>query len=83
VPFEQAIAAPLLVIGSKDDPLVGEADVIRLVARASSSSKRSLLLDGSGHGWDLLQGPTASRSLRDAVTDFVAHVGPPVATGCR
>jgi pimeloyl-ACP methyl ester carboxylesterase len=83
VPFEHAIAAPLLVIGSKDDPLVGEADVIRLVARASSSSKRSLLLDGSGHGWDLLQGPTASRSLRDAVTDFVAHVGPPVATGCR
>jgi dienelactone hydrolase len=52
VPLEHAIAAPLLVIGSKDDPLVGEADVARLVERASSTAKRSLLVDGSVHGWD-------------------------------
>jgi len=83
VPFERAIEAPLLVVGSRGDPLVGEADVTRLVRRASSAVKRSVLVDGSGHGWDLLQGPTARASLRDAVADFVAHAGPPIATGCR
>jgi len=57
--------------------------VARLVERASSTAKRSLLVDGSVHGWDLLQGPNANDTLRDVVSDFVAHVGPPVATGCR
>ena len=83
VPFERRIAAPLLVVGSKDDPLVDEADVTRLLKRASSATKRSVLVDGSGHGWDLLQGPTANTPLRNAVADFVAHAGRPVATGCR
>jgi pimeloyl-ACP methyl ester carboxylesterase len=82
-PYERAIEAPLLVVGSKDDPLVGAADVTRLVKRASSAAKRSVLVEGSGHGWDLLQGPTANASLRDAVAAFVAHAGTPVATGCR
>ena len=83
VPFERRIAAPLLVVGSKDDPLVDEADVTRLLKRASSATKRSVLVDGSGHGWDLLQGSTANTPLRNAIADFVAHAGRPVATGCR
>ena len=83
VPFERRIAAPLLVVGSKDDPLVDETEVTRLLKRASSATKRSVLVDGSGHGWDLLQGPTANTPLRNAVADFVAHAGRPVATGCR
>ena len=83
VPFEPAITAPVLVVGSKDDPLVDQAAVAQLLKRASSTSKRSVVVDGSGHGWDLLQGPTANDSIREAVADFVSHAGPPVATGCR
>ena len=83
VPFEHAITAPVLVVGSKDDPLVDQAAVAELLTRASTASKRSVLVDGSGHGWDLLEGPTANGSIRDAVTEFVVHAGPPVATGCR
>jgi esterase/lipase len=82
VPFERHIAAPLLVVGSKADPLIGEADVARLLDRASSTRKQAVLVDGSGHGWGLLQGPTARRSLRVAIADFLAHADPPVATGC-
>jgi pimeloyl-ACP methyl ester carboxylesterase len=82
VPTEQRIRAPLLVVGSKDDPLVGEADVARLLAHARAPSKRSVLVDGSGHGWDLLQGDGTSETVRDAVADFLAHTGEPVATGC-
>jgi dienelactone hydrolase len=83
VPFEPAIAAPVLVVGSKDDPLVDQAQVAQLLERVSSTSKRSVLVEGSEHGWDLLQGTTANDSIRDAVADFVSHAGPPVATGCR
>jgi pimeloyl-ACP methyl ester carboxylesterase len=82
VPTERRIRAPLLVVGSKDDPLVGEADVARLLAHARAPWKHSVLVDGSGHGWDLLQGGGASETIRDAVADFLAHTGKPVATGC-
>jgi hypothetical protein len=41
-----------------------------------------VLVDGSGHGWDLLQGDGTSETVRDAVADFLAHMGEPVATGC-
>jgi dienelactone hydrolase len=82
VPTEPRITAPLLVVGSTGDPLVGEADVARLLERAGSTAKRSVLVDGTAHGWDLLQGDRASSRIRGAVADFVAHAGPPVATGC-
>ena len=54
VPYERRIAAPLLVVGSKGDPLVDEADVDRLLARAWSSEKRAVLVDDAGHGWGFL-----------------------------
>ena len=82
VPFERRIAAPLLAVGTKLDPLIDETAVDRLVARASSPTKRAVLVEGTGHGWDLLQDGYASPAIRDAVADFVAHVGAPVATGC-
>ncbi len=83
VPYESRIAAPLLVVGSKGDGLVPEADVDALLAHAASASKRALLVEGYDHGWDLLQGASASAAVRRAVIDFLAAAGPPVPTGCR
>ena len=82
VPYERRIAAPLLVVGSKGDPLVDEADVDRLLARAWSSEKRAVLVDDAGHGWSFLQGSGANAAIRDAVANFLADAGTPVATGC-
>jgi len=81
-PFEHRIAAPLLIVGSKDDPLIPKRDVDRLLERASSHTKSSVLVSGSTHGWDLLQGSGVSKRVRDAVARFIANVGAPVATGC-
>jgi pimeloyl-ACP methyl ester carboxylesterase len=82
VPDEPHITAPLLVVGSRGDPLVDRAAVGRLLARARSSSERAVLVPGTTHGWDLLQGPQASAPIRAAVARFIAHAGPPVPTGC-
>jgi pimeloyl-ACP methyl ester carboxylesterase len=81
VPFEPRIRAPLLVVGSKEDPLVGVADVDRLLARVSGP-KQAVLVDGSGHGWDLLQGAAVDASIQHVVDEFLTRAGPPVATGC-
>jgi dienelactone hydrolase len=80
VPYENRIGAPLLVVGSRADPLIGQAAVAQLVRRAGDG--RAVLIPGSGHGWDLLQGPSASPTIRAAVAAFLAQAGPPVATGC-
>ena len=53
----------------------------RLLARVSGP-KHAVSVDGSDHGWDLLQGAAADASLRDAVDEFLTRAGPPVATGC-
>jgi hypothetical protein len=53
-----------------------------LLARVASKSKRAVLVFGTGHGWDLLQGAGASRRLRAAVPGFLRSAGPAVATGC-
>jgi alpha-beta hydrolase superfamily lysophospholipase len=82
VPYERRIAAPLLVVGSRGDPLVDEADVDLLRARASSTEKRAVLVDDAGHGWSFLQGSGANPVIRDAVADFLTHAGAPVATCC-
>ena len=82
VPFERHVTAPLLVVGSKDDPLVDEAAVNSLLARVPVTTKRAVLADGSDHGWDLLQGDLANADIRSAVADFVRAAGAPVATGC-
>lgn len=82
VPYESRIAAPLLVVGSKDDSLVPQADVDQLLAHAASASKRAVLVDGYGHGWNLLQGPGANPSVRRAVIDFLNAAEAPVPTGC-
>ncbi len=82
VPDEPHVTAPLLVVGSRGDPLVDRATVGRLLARARSSSERAVLVPGTTHGWDLLQGPQASAPIRAAIARFIAHAGPPVPTGC-
>jgi 2-polyprenyl-6-methoxyphenol hydroxylase-like FAD-dependent oxidoreductase len=61
---------------------VDETVVDLLLARASSPEKRAVLVDDAGHGWSFLQGSGANPVIRDAVADFLAHAGPPVATGC-
>jgi len=80
VPYEGRIRAPLLVVGSRADPLIGQAAAAQLVRRAGDG--RALLIPGTVHGWDLLQGPSASAKIRAAVAAFLARAGPPVATGC-
>jgi dienelactone hydrolase len=80
VPYEGRIRAPLLAVGSRSDPLIGGAAVATLVRRARDA--QSVLIPGTVHGWDLLQGPSQSTRIRAAVALFLAHAGPPAATGC-
>jgi dienelactone hydrolase len=80
VPYEGRIRAPLLVVGSRDDPLIGHVAVATLVRRAHDA--RSVLIPGTVHGWDVLEGPSASAKIRAGVASFLAQAGPPVATGC-
>ena len=80
VPYEGRIRAPLLVVGSRADPLIGHLAVATLVHRAGDG--RAVLIAGTVHGWDLLQGPSAAARIRAAVAAFLAQAGPPVATGC-
>jgi dienelactone hydrolase len=82
VPYESRIAAPLLVVGSKDDSLVPESAVAQLLAHAVSRSKRAVLVDGYDHGWTLLQGPSANPIVRRAVIDLLKAADAPVPTGC-
>jgi esterase/lipase len=82
VPWEPRIAAPLLVVGSKGDALIDGAQVRTLLDRAASRRKSALLVDGSDHGWNLLQGPSANARVRDAVVGFLRRAGKPVPTGC-
>jgi dienelactone hydrolase len=80
VPYGGRIRAPLLAVGSRSDPLIGGAAVATLVRRARDA--QSVLIPGTVHGWDLLQGPSQSTRIRAAVALFLAHAGPPAATGC-
>jgi dienelactone hydrolase len=82
VPWEPRIAAPLLVVGSKGDPLIDGAQVRTLLERAASRRKSAVLVDGSDHGWNLLQGPSANDRVRAAVLGFLRRAGNPVPTGC-
>src|SRR5262249_61110216 len=81
-PYERRIAAPLLVVGSTDDPLIPQRDVARLLERAASHTKSSTLVGGSVHGWDLLQGSEASKREPDAIARFLGHGDAALATGC-
>jgi len=80
VPDESRIRAPLLVVGSRADPLIGQAAAAQLVRRAGDA--HAVLIPGTVHGWDLLQGASASPKARAAVAAFLAQAGGPVATGC-
>ena len=80
VPYEGRIRAPLLVVGSRADPLVGRAAAAALVGHAGAA--RAVLIPGAVHGWNLLEGPSASAKIRAAVAAFLVQAGPPVATGC-
>jgi dienelactone hydrolase len=80
VPEESRITAPLLVVGSSSDPLINHAAVDALVRHARQA--RAVLIPGHVHGWDLLQGATASARIRAAAARVLAHAGAPVATGC-
>jgi pimeloyl-ACP methyl ester carboxylesterase len=82
VPWEPRISAPLLVVGSKGDPLIDGAQVRTLLHRAASRPKSAVLVDGSDHGWSLLQGPSANAQVRAAVLAFLRRAGNPVPTGC-
>lgn len=55
VPYERRIAAPLLVVGSRDDSLIGQGAVNTLVRRARHA--RAVLVPGGDHGWDMGAGP--------------------------
>jgi acetyl esterase/lipase len=80
VPYEGRIRAPLFVVGRRADPLIGQAAVTTLVRHARDG--RAVLVPGTVHGWDLLQGASASAKIRAAVAAFLAQAGRPVATGC-
>jgi len=80
VPYEGRIQAPLLVVGSRADPLIGHVAAATLVRHARDG--RAVLIPGTVHGWDLLEGPSSGARIRAAVAAFLAHAGAPVATGC-
>ena len=82
VPWEARLAAPLLVVGSRGDPLITPAQVQTLLDRAASKTKSAVLVDGSAHGWNLLQGAEADARVRAAVLDFLRAAQAPGATGC-
>jgi hypothetical protein len=73
VPYEGRIRAPLLVVGSRADPLIGHLAVASLVGHAGDA--RAVLIPGTVHGWDLLQGASQSTRIRAAVARFLAHAG--------
>jgi pimeloyl-ACP methyl ester carboxylesterase len=80
VPYERRIRAPLLVVGSRADPLIGRVAAAALVRHARAA--RAVLIPGTLHGWNLLEGPSASAKIRAAVAAFLGQAGPPIATGC-
>jgi pimeloyl-ACP methyl ester carboxylesterase len=81
-PYARHIAAPLLVLGSRQDYWVSAAQAHRLVRTVHSRRAHAVLVTGSLHGWDLVQGGTANRRIRAAALAFLRAAGPPVATGC-
>ena len=46
------------------------------------AAERAVLVDGSDHGWNLLQGPSSNARIRAAVLDFLRGAGEPIPTGC-
>jgi pimeloyl-ACP methyl ester carboxylesterase len=62
---------PLLVLGSRDDPYLRQADARRLVRAASSADKRLVEFDGGVHGWDLLADRIDRKRADDVLTTFL------------
>jgi pimeloyl-ACP methyl ester carboxylesterase len=47
--------APLLIVGSRHDPLLSVADALKLLRRAGTKDKRTALYPGASHGWDIVE----------------------------
>jgi pimeloyl-ACP methyl ester carboxylesterase len=65
------LRAPLLILGSRDDGYLPEADAQALIRRAGSSHKQAALFPGSYHGWDLFSRSPSRASASRAVIAFL------------
>jgi dienelactone hydrolase len=81
-PDARRIAAPLLVLGSRQDVYVSPAQTARLLRTVRSRRAHAVLVAGGAHGWNLVQGPAASGRIKGAALAFLRTAEPPVATGC-
>jgi alpha-beta hydrolase superfamily lysophospholipase len=57
------LRAPLLILGSRQDPYLTVPDARRLLRRAGSKDKRLVLYPAAFHGWQIVEeAPYASRA---------------------
>jgi pimeloyl-ACP methyl ester carboxylesterase len=68
------IRVPLLVMGSRDDPYLDQADALRLVRAARSSEKTLVEFAGAAHGWDLLAPGRQRRRADRTLVGFLRRV---------
>ena len=68
------LRVPLLVMGSRDDRYLDEAEARQLVRAAGSKQKALVEFDGYFHGWDLLYLSPRRRQADDVLTEFLARV---------
>jgi alpha-beta hydrolase superfamily lysophospholipase len=67
------IRLPLLVVGSRTDPLADASVSRHVLAAAGSADKSLLLLAGGNHGWDLVERDASAARARAAVLRWLAQ----------
>ena len=70
-PGPQALRAPLLYLGSRDDGLAPLKQARWVFDHAGSKDKRMVLYDGSTHGWDLVQSVSFARAARTTIVRWI------------
>jgi esterase/lipase len=64
---------PLLIVGSRKDHYLDEADAQKLIRAAGSTQKSLVEFDGYNHGWNLLEF-THKQRAHQALVEFLRRV---------
>jgi alpha-beta hydrolase superfamily lysophospholipase len=68
------LQAPLLIVGSRNDPYLPVPDALRLLRRAGSRDKRTAFYPGAFHGWQLVEDAPYAGKARTLVLGWIrAH----------
>jgi pimeloyl-ACP methyl ester carboxylesterase len=67
------LRVPLLVMGSRDDRYLSDAEARQLVHAAGSKQKSLTEFDGTFHGWDLLSDAPQHQRADDILLEFLAR----------